>query len=493
MKRGRIPWLVSSALLLGASAAIAQPLPCASVSAEVREYVRNRGACSDAVAAPRPRSSKQSKSSASDATSAQKNGLVPDVIGRSFKDAARALAKFKVERIETASAAPAGEVLAQQPAPAAPSRLGSTVILQVSDGSLAVATSTNPVAAPASAAAASSAPTPVTAAAPSSAPAPASTAVPLPQEPIDPPGARGQFPTALSASAALIFGAGILLGLMSGALLMRQRLLRAQPAVGEIAPAPPLPQRQLSVDQRPAESDARGLSETDASPETQFAARLVPAVTTIVLAPLPDADGISIEHSSDYHACEQVRLHAPIEVNGNDVAKALLEQSKEESAVARVFERLRGASAEHAADELNRALDIDILDVLAQGWVQVPAMDRAVQMSALTRTPPELVGVERHNIASTSHIVLDTRVAGSSLPPLELELEIVVDVQSATLAARNGRIDLVALGEATVLARIKYKSMLVKEHATEISGTSRDPSEALPPESQRLASVDFPV
>ena len=146
MKRGRIPWLVSSALLLGATAAIAQPLPCASVSAEVREYVRNRGACSDAIAAPRPRSSRQSKSSASSSpTSAQQNGLVPDVIGRSFTEAARTLAKFKVERIETASAAPAGEVLAQEPAPAAAGRTGGTVILQVSDGSLAVATSKNPV------------------------------------------------------------------------------------------------------------------------------------------------------------------------------------------------------------------------------------------------------------------------------------------------------------------------------------------------------------
>ena len=94
-------------------------------------------------------------------------------------------------------------------------------------------------------------------------------------------------------------------------------------------------------------------------------------------------------------------------------------------------------------------------------------MNRAVQMSALMRTPPELVGVERHNIASTSHVVLETRVVGNSLPPLELELEIVVDVQNATLAARNGRIDLVALGGATVLARIKYKSVLVKEHEEE--------------------------
>ena len=89
--------------------------------------------------------------------------------------------------------------------------------------------------------------------------------------------------------------------------------------------------------------------------------------------------------------------------------------------------------------------------------------------------------------------MLDTRVAGSSLPPLELALEIVVDVQSATLAARDGRIDLVALGEATVLARLKYKSVLVKEHATEISGTPRDPSEPRPPAPERPASVDFPI
>ena len=143
---------------------------------------------------------------------------------------------------------------------------------------------------------------------------------------------------------------------------------------------------------------------------------------------------------------------------------ALAEQGKDDSAVEQVFERLRGVAAERAADELNRALDIDILDVLAQGWIQIPAMHRAVQLSALTRGRPELIGVQRHNIASASHVVLDTRVAGSSLPPLELSLEIVVDVQSATLAARDGRIEVVALGEATVLARLKYKSVLVKEH-----------------------------
>src|SRR4029453_13048527 len=163
------------------------------------------------------------------------------------------------------------------------------------------------------------------------------------------------------------------------------------------------------------------------------------------------------------------------------------------SVVAQAFERLRGAAAESAADELNRALDVDILDVLAQGWVQLPAMHRAVQLSALTREPSVRVNVERHNIASTSRIVLDTRVAGSSLPPLELALETLIDVQSATLAARDGRIELVALGEATILARLRYKSVLVKEHATGVASTPRDPFEPPPPAPKRPATVDFPI
>lgn len=291
--RGRISWLLSAALLLGAAAATAQSLPCTSVSPEVREYVRKRGACRDTKTAPGPRASAQSRSSLSDRpTSAPQKFFVPDVIGRSYANAVGALANFKVERIEAAGAAPTGEVLAQDPAPATLGRPGSTVILQVSDGSLATAASTNPAPAPVTAAAASSTTAPATDL------ASASTAAPmLPQEPAVPSGARGQFSTALSANAALIFGAGVLLGLLSGALLMRGRLLRRQLAVGEYAPPPTIPQHQ-----QPAVADAGRPSEPGASSEIRFAARLVAAETTIAMAPFPGADEVSIDYSSDHHA-----------------------------------------------------------------------------------------------------------------------------------------------------------------------------------------------
>ena len=253
------------------------------------------------------------------------------------------------------------------------------------------------------------------------------------------------------------------------------------------------PVDQPPVDQQSAESDAGDLLETSASPEIRFAAWLVPTETTIVLAPRRSTDGIHTSIRATTRV-EQVRLLAPIELSGDDIERALAEQSRDESAVARVFERLRGAAAESAAVELNRALNVDILDVLAQGWVQVPVMHGAVQLSAVTRGPPVLVKVDvPHSITSTSHLVLETREEGSALPLLELALEIVADVQSAALAARDGRIDLVALGEATVLARLKYKSVLVKEHATEITGTPRDPSEPRTPATERPASIDFPL
>ena len=331
--RAKISWLLSATLLLGATAVTAQSFPCASVAPDVRERVREAGACRDATpddAAPKdaaPASSAvtvslsdgtvvrvpreisadirdESKRAATSKTAARARAFtqsepdasgepapalqklkVPDVIGRSYADAGRALAEFKVDRIETASAAPSGEVLAQEPAPATLMLPGSTVSLQVSDGSLAGAAGTTPVTAPATAAAASSTP----AAASAAAPVPAS-------KPTVPPEPRGRFPMAFSANAVFILGAGVLLGLF-GALLVRPWLLRRNLAADKKAAAPTLSQHQ-----QPVETGASGVAETGAAPEIRFAGRLDPGETTIVLAALPDGDEVAIEHSSDHHA-----------------------------------------------------------------------------------------------------------------------------------------------------------------------------------------------
>jgi PASTA domain len=351
--RANIALLLSASLLTGAIAATAQPLPCASVAPEVRERVREAGACRDAThgdaapkdaapapsdavtmklsdgtvvripreissnindgrkraatnetappkSAPRAGESAQAKRGASGGrVPALQKLKVPDVIGRSDADAGSALAEFKVDRIETASAAPAGEVLAQEPAPATLVLPGSSVSLQVSDGSLASAADTTPVTAPATAAASPSAPAPAAdpAPAPAADPAPASVTDPAPAaEPTVTPATRGRFPIAFSANTALILGAGVLLGLLLGALLMHQWLLRRKLAADENAAPPTLYQNQQPVD-----TGTGAVSETEAASEIRFAARLDPGETTIELGPLADGEEVAIEHSSDQH------------------------------------------------------------------------------------------------------------------------------------------------------------------------------------------------
>jgi hypothetical protein len=319
--RPKTSWLLGATLLLGATAATAQSFPCASVAPEVRERVREAGACRDAT--PDDAAGKDAAPSSSAVTVSLSDGTVvrvPREISTSVKEgrrraatgntAARASASTQsdsdasgdsvsaVKKLGAASAAPSGEVLAQEPAPAHLMPAGSTVSPQVSDGSLANAANTTPVTAPATVAAASM-------------PAPEPTALPEP---------LGRFPLAFSTNAAVSLGMGVLLGLLFGALLMRQWLLRRELAADKGA-APPTPAHETTVrsaciasptlarqphmddqHQPPVETGAGGLPETGVAPEISFAARLDPGETTIVFAPLPDGDEAAIEQLSDHHA-----------------------------------------------------------------------------------------------------------------------------------------------------------------------------------------------
>ena len=323
-----------------AGALAAQPVPCASVAAEVRDRVREAGACRDAagddaasqaaaapsatviiklsdgtvVRVPREigshindgrkraptnetaasrdaaqgRASVQSEPKApADPPLASQKLQVPDVIGRSYADAGNALAEFKVDRIETASAARAGEVLAQEPAPASLALPGSTVRVQVSDGSLAGSAGADKMSA--------------TTDPPPSAPAPTSDRAPVvvadlapPATPAHQPATRGRFPADFLSNTALVLGAGVLLGLMLGALLMRHWLLRRASAADEEAASPTFHRSE------PADT-VTGVSAAEAVPEVRFTARREPAETTIELAPLADDEAVTTGHASEKH------------------------------------------------------------------------------------------------------------------------------------------------------------------------------------------------
>jgi hypothetical protein len=74
---------------------------------------------------------------------------LPNVVDRPESAARNSLAEFKIQRVVVASATPVGTVLAQSPDPGSPVSPGAIVVLQISDGSIAAAsTPSEPAVAP---------------------------------------------------------------------------------------------------------------------------------------------------------------------------------------------------------------------------------------------------------------------------------------------------------------------------------------------------------
>ena len=198
---------------------------------------------------------------------------LPNVVGRSGADASRLLADFKADRIEVvANAAPSGQVLAQDPAPGTAVPPGSTIGLQVSDGSLANPATTTPVV---------------------------------------------SLLPSMSNDALILIGV-VLTSLLLGALWMRRRAfggVRAVDAVTagptgtapvvaapveiapvEVAPAEIAPVEVAPVEVAPTEIDRGGVP----LPEIRVAARLDAGETTIEFTAL-EADETTLEHSRELH------------------------------------------------------------------------------------------------------------------------------------------------------------------------------------------------
>ncbi|MBA2411727.1 MAG: PASTA domain-containing protein [Burkholderiaceae bacterium] len=212
---------------------------------------------------------------------------LPNLAGRSFADASRALAEFKVTRIETASAAPGGEVVAQEPVAGTWVQPGSTIGLQVSDGSLASAAVTTPaVVLPVPA------PAPVSEAAALPAPAPVSETAALPAPaPVQSDSDRSvvEFPDA--ATLAIVAGV-LLLGVLIAARWLRRRPVNPEPAMD----IEPVAQPDLSP---PANVIAAAV--VVPAPEIKFAARLDDGETTVEFITQPEADEPTLERSRELH------------------------------------------------------------------------------------------------------------------------------------------------------------------------------------------------
>lgn len=160
-----------------------------------------------------------------------------------------------------------------------------------------------------------------------------------------------------------------------------------------------------------------------------------------------------------------IKLRDLIDVTADDVHAAFREQAKDEKAVLLAQGQLTGFAAGLAAEKLNDALDSDVIGLIAQGWTKVQAVREAAKAS-MQSGETKKVTLGLHELTSTHHPVLTIRVAKIALPELKLTLELVARFKSVELAIAGGRIHSLAPGEASAIARLKYKSVKLKEQST---------------------------
>lgn len=170
--------------------------------------------------------------------------------------------------------------------------------------------------------------------------------------------------------------------------------------------------------------------------------------------------------ASDHAATdERPRLGELIALAPNDVQQALAEASRDEPALAAV-KSVTGFVASLGADELNGALKQDPFELLAMGWVKLKAVRDAAAKSRATPQQTTVLTLGQHDVIAPAYPTLTIYCDGVALTTLKFTLELDARFKSVALAIADGRLRSVAPGEASVLVRLKYKSVKLREQPT---------------------------
>ena len=180
-----------------------------------------------------------------------------------------------------------------------------------------------------------------------------------------------------------------------------------------------------------------------------------------------------------------IYLRDLIRVSEEDINRAAAAQHAEgdRDTDASLAENLKGFGSSVAAEKLNDVLDKDVTETLAEGWSKLKDVRGA---AARTSKPPgttEVLTLGKHEQRLTYHPVLTVSIGSLPAKDFPFTLELVAQFKSVKLEIGGGRIRSVAPGDAAAIARLKYKSALLKEKPTpawKLPGRVRLPGQGVP-------------
>jgi hypothetical protein len=158
-----------------------------------------------------------------------------------------------------------------------------------------------------------------------------------------------------------------------------------------------------------------------------------------------------------------ISLNELFQFSESDVDKGVAEYAKEHTDAA---SGLAGFAASIAAQELNKALDVDIFELFAEAWIKARSIKEYGDRAKHPPGESAVVTLGETELTSTSYPVLELSVSGMKLPVLKFTLELVAKFETVQLAISDARIRSMKPGEAAVVVRLKYGDATLKEVST---------------------------
>jgi hypothetical protein len=163
---------------------------------------------------------------------------------------------------------------------------------------------------------------------------------------------------------------------------------------------------------------------------------------------------------------EATTLRTLIGIGKDEVEHALSLHAKEDAGMGSKLGSATGFIAGVAAEKVNSVLDVDTLEVLGQAWAKLQLLREYADPKKHPAGQTSVVRLGQHDVTHSCDPVLALRAAGVKLTELKLALELDVRLRSVALSITDGRVMGAAPGEASVIARLKYKSVKLKEQST---------------------------
>lgn len=109
-----------------------------------------------------------------------------------------------------------------------------------------------------------------------------------------------------------------------------------------------------------------------------------------------------------------------------------------------------------AAGEVRKALDLDVVEVLAEAWA------KARELREYRHKPPgevHLLHLASHDLSTEVHPVLVVDLGTPPHPELRFALQVTARFEGAVLRIQDGTITGVETGHATATAQLKYRAV----------------------------------